>query len=100
MARRFTNRAFVGMGIGISLFLAGVVSYFRSTNPDGLEKVGRDIGFAQDATPSVVKDAPLAGYQVSSISHGVSGGLAGVIGVVVVAAVAFLLFRYLGRGKR
>lgn len=99
MARRFSNRTFIGVGIAVSLFLAGVVSYFASSSPDGLERVGSDIGFIDTATPTTAPNAPLAGYQVTGISHGITNGLAGVIGVVAVGAVAFLLFRYLGRGR-
>ena len=98
-ARRFSNRAFIGAGIGVSLLLAGVVSRFASKSPDGLNKVGADIGFIDTATPTTAPAAPLAGYQVTGVSHGFSGGLAGAIGVLLVAAVAFALFRYLGRGR-
>ncbi len=35
----------VGIGLAVSLLLAGVVSYYASSSPDGLEKVAEDIGF-------------------------------------------------------
>lgn len=101
MARRWSNRTFLLVGIGISLFLAGVVSYYASSNPDGLERVGADIGFIHTASDSAASGSWLANYSLAGIENGrLAGGLAGVIGVIVVAGIAFALFRYLGRGKR
>ena len=39
------NRKFYIGGFIVSLFLAGVVSFYASSSPDGLEKVAEDIGF-------------------------------------------------------
>jgi cobalt/nickel transport protein len=89
---------FIGLGLVVSLLLAGVVSYYASSSPDGLEKVAGDVGFGDAAKDSAVAGSPLTDYGVQGVSdQRVSVGLAGIIGVVVVAVVAFGLFLWLGR---
>lgn len=78
----------------VSLLFAGVVSYYASSSPDGLEKVSEDQGIAASAQDHTLEDSPLAGYGVSGIGDArLSTGLAGVIGVGVtfVAASALIL---------
>jgi cobalt/nickel transport protein len=88
-------------GLVLSLVLAGGVSYYASSQPDGLEKVAGDIGFLDSAKESAVEDGPLAGYGVAGIDNErISGGLAGVIGVASTAAVSFGLFYALRRFKK
>jgi cobalt/nickel transport protein len=87
-------------GLVVSLVLAGGVSYYASSQPDGLEKVAGDIGFLDSAKESAVEDGPLAGYGVAGVDNErISGGLAGVIGVASTAAVSFGLFYALRRFK-
>ena len=91
----------VGIGIGVSLLLAGVVSYYASSSPDGLEKVAEEIGFIDDAQDSAVAGSPLSDYGIAGVSdERAAVGLAGVIGVLVTAVVAFALFRWLARRNR
>lgn len=79
-----TRRFFVAFAL-VALVLAGAVSYFASSAPDGLNRVAEDHGMARQQEGSAVSDGPLAGYGVSGVGSGVlSGGLAGVVGVVVV----------------
>ncbi len=88
-------------GIVISLFIAGFVSYYASSAPDGLEKVAGDQGFLASATDSANAGLPTAGYGIEGVdSERLSVGLAGILGVVVIAIVAFGLFYFLGRGKK
>jgi len=88
-------------GLVVSLVLAGGVSYYASSQPDGLEKVAGDIGFLDSAKESAVEDGPLAGYGVAGVENErISGGLAGVIGVASTAAVSFGLFYALRRFKK
>ncbi|MDW4909643.1 energy-coupling factor ABC transporter permease [Streptomyces sp. ADMS] len=69
-------------GLAASLVLAGVVSFYASASPDGLEKVAADKGFDAKAEEHTAADSPLADYGVEGITDGrLSGGLAGVIGV-------------------
>jgi cobalt/nickel transport protein len=88
-------------GLVVSLLLAGGVSYYASSQPDGLEKVAGDIGFLDSAKESAVEEGPLAGYGVAGVENErISGGLAGVIGVASTAAVSFGLFYALRRFKK
>lgn len=69
-------------GLAASLVLAGVVSFYASASPDGLEKVAADKGIDAKVEKHATSDSPLADYSVEGITDGrLSGGLAGVIGV-------------------
>jgi cobalt/nickel transport system permease protein len=71
-------------GLVTSLLLAGFVSFYASSNPDGLEKVAADHGIDQKAKEHASADSPLADYGVRDVDDArLSGGLAGVIGVGV-----------------
>lgn len=96
----------------VALVVAGGLSYVASSAPDGLDSVAlhgcqvTEVGgheqldgtcIAQNATDSATAASPLADYTVGGAAG--SNGLAGVIGVLVCAAVAGGLFRLL-RGRR
>ncbi|MFJ6900122.1 energy-coupling factor ABC transporter permease [Streptomyces hokutonensis] len=71
-------------GLAASLLLAGFVSFYASSNPDGLEKVAADQGIDRAAKEHASADSPLADYGVRDVEDArLSGGLAGVIGVGV-----------------
>ncbi len=83
------------VGLGISFFLAAVVSPFASASPDGLEKVAEDAGFIE-----MVKElwtmSPLPDYSVTSISDSaLSTGIAGVLGVAIVFAICYAIYKIL-----
>ncbi|WP_211357343.1 PDGLE domain-containing protein [Nocardioides rubriscoriae] len=89
LSTRVSNRA-VALGIlVVALLLAGVVSYYAASAPDGLTKVAQDQGFADTQTDHATDDGPFAGYGASFVDDDrLSGGLAGVVGVVVVLGLA------------
>ena len=92
------NKKFLISSFVISLFLAGVVSFYASSNPDGLEKVAQDIGFLDTAKEHTNADGVLADYGVKGIENErASVGIAGVIGVIGTAVVGGLLFKFLVR---
>ncbi|WP_221352159.1 energy-coupling factor ABC transporter permease [Streptomyces beigongshangae] len=71
-------------GLATSLVLAGVVSFYASASPDGLEKVAADKGIDAEVEDHAAADSPLADYGVEGLGDArMSGGLAGVIGVGV-----------------
>jgi len=73
----------------VALVLAGVVSFYADSDPDGLAKVSQDQGFASTEKDHATGDGPLAGYDAAFIEDGrLSGGVAGVIGVLVVLGLA------------
>jgi cobalt/nickel transport system permease protein/cobalt/nickel transport protein len=80
------------IGILVCLVLAGVVSYYASSHPDGLESVAKDHGFAGSAA-HVDDGSPFAGYATRGIDDArVSGGVAGVVGGALVFVIAGGLF--------
>jgi len=92
------NRKFYIAGFLISLFLAGVVSFYASSSPDGLEKVAEDIGFLETAKVHANADGTLADYGVKGIvNERASVGVAGVIGVIGTAIVAGVGFTLIAR---
>ncbi|WP_300683161.1 PDGLE domain-containing protein [Nocardioides sp.] len=82
--RRFYLALFV-----VALVIAGVVSYYASGSPDGLEHVASTTGFADSAGTHASDGSPLADYGVKGVDNArLSGGLAGIIGVLVTLALA------------
>jgi cobalt/nickel transport protein len=91
---------FLVLGLLVSVLLAGVVSFYASSSPDGLEKAAEDVGFIDEATDSAVADSPLADYGISGVEDDrLSVGLAGVLGVLVMVVVAGGGFMLLVRRK-
>lgn len=92
------QRAFLVVGLLVAFLLAGIVSGFASSSPDGLEKVAEDKGFVGTAKDHPLAGSPVADYGVSGVDdERLGGGLAGVIGVVVTLSVGGALFLALRR---
>ena len=76
-----------------ALSLAGGLSFYASSSPDGLEKVAEDEGFLESAQDSALSNSPLADYGLAGLdSERLSVGIAGVVGVVATAVIALALF--------
>lgn len=78
-------RPFLLGGIGLTLVLAGVVSFFANANPDGLEAVAENKGFLDQAADHALGSWAFADY------GGVGGipvGIAGVVGVGLTLLIA------------
>jgi cobalt/nickel transport protein len=88
--KRTVSFKWLAVGIAVvALLLAGVVSYYASANPDGLEYVAHKTGFLDSASEHGAADGPLADYSTKGVDDArLSGGLAGVIGTVVVLVIA------------
>lgn len=107
-------RKFVLAGLLTALLLAGVVSSFASSAPDGLDSAstrgcttnaaGEITGgtcMAQGAKDHELADSPLADYGIAGVGNAyLSTGLSGVVGVLLVFAVAGGLFWALRRSRR
>lgn len=92
------QKTFLIAGFIASLFLAGVVSFYASSNPDGLEKVAEDIGFIETAKDHTLADGALADYGVKGIDNArLSTGAAGVIGVIATGVISTGLFMMVRR---
>ena len=97
---------FLGGGLLVALILAGVVSNFASSSPDGLDATtlqgcttdgnGNITGgqcMAQQRQDHQLKDAPLANYGIRGLgSPRLSTGLAGVAGVLITFGLGAGLF--------
>lgn len=82
----------------VSLLVAGVASFYASSHPDGLEHVAEETGFLDSEQDSATSDSPLADYGVEGVDdERLSGGLAGVIGCLVVLGLAGGLFLVIRR---
>ena len=88
-------RLVVGAVIAI-VFIGVVVSQFASSEPDGLEFVAEQEGFADTAEDHALEDAPLADYGDS----GGSRALAAVVGIVASLGVGYVLFKVIGTGDK
>lgn len=96
--RRVSTRRLVVVGVLICLLLAGVVSYYASSHPDGLESVAGEKGFLGSATGHASSESPFAHYATRGVENArLSGGIAGVVGVAVVGGLAGGLFMVLRR---
>ncbi|WP_405442464.1 energy-coupling factor ABC transporter permease [Streptomyces niveus] len=93
-------RGLLAAGLGTALLLAGVVSFYASASPDGLEKVAADKGIDRKVEEHAAADSPLADYGIKDISNTrLSGGLAGMIGVGATVVVGSGIFYVVHRRR-
>lgn len=98
--KEFIKNKFLLGGILISIFVAGFISYYASSSPDGLEKVAEDKGFLDTAKDSANSGSFLADYGVAGIDNQrLSVGLSGLIGVIATLSVSLLIFKTLAKKK-
>lgn len=94
------SRRFSLVAVLTALLVAGVLSGFASTSPDGLESVAESVGLLEQEQEHPVAGSPLSGYQVSGVEdERLSTGVAGVVGVVLVLALAGGLAAVLSRRR-
>lgn len=99
--RRLSVRAVLIAGFLVTLFFAVVVSQFASRNPDGLDFVARQEGFAATAETPATSGSPLANYGAGLTgTDTIDTAIAGLVGVVIVLLVGYVLFRLMRRGER
>ncbi len=99
--KNVSNKKFYLGGLIVSLVLAGFVSFYASSHPDGLEKVAGEIGFIETAKDPATSGSALADYGVEGLENErASVGVAGVIGVAATGVIATGLFMFLGKRKK
>jgi cobalt/nickel transport system permease protein len=87
------GRTFLLVGAAVAVAIAVLVSPFASAEPDGLERVAIDEGFAADGRDHALAGGPTADYGVEGVDDDRLGtALAGLLGVAVTGAVATGLF--------
>jgi hypothetical protein len=83
------TRTLLLAGLAVALLLAGVVSFYASSHPDGLEYVAERTGFIDSAEEHAAGEGPFADYATKSVDDDrLSGGVAGVVGTLVVLVLA------------
>lgn len=88
-----SNRGMWLGGLAATLLCAGVVSFYASASPDGLERVAADNGIDEKAEDHAAEDSPLADYGIEAVTDTrLSGGLAGVVGAGATLAVGSGVF--------
>ncbi len=90
-----SGRGWVFVGLGIAIIVA-VLSPLASANPDGLERVAINMGFADIAAPApftIIPDYTLPFLGPTPLSTILSG----ILGVLVLAGIFFLAVRLLRR---
>jgi cobalt/nickel transport protein len=98
--KAFSTRTLVAAGLLVSLVLAGVVSFYASSSPDGLNRVALDNGFSSSQMSSRTSPGPLAGYETKGVENDrFSGGLAGVLGCLAVLSLSGGLVLVVRRDK-
>jgi len=87
-------------GLLIALFLAGILSPFASTFPDGLERVAVDLGFLKRGEGKPLVSSPLPDYAVPGIkSELLATASAGVVGTLVTLMAVYGLTLVVRRRK-
>ncbi|GAA4903108.1 PDGLE domain-containing protein [Streptomonospora salina] len=90
---RVATRTLVITGLTVALLLAGGLSYFASAEPDGLNRVAADLGFARAEQDHALGTGPLADYATTGITAPwLSSAIAGTVGVLAAFTVAWGLF--------
>jgi cobalt/nickel transport protein len=86
---QISTKVLLLLGLGLALLLAGFLSYYASSDPDGLEFVASQEGFLETATDHQAADSPLADYRTKGVASGqLAGAIAGITGTVVVLLLA------------
>jgi cobalt/nickel transport system permease protein len=87
------TRTFLIGGLLVALVFAAVVSQFAVDNPDGLEWVAEETGFAEVAGDHPLEGSIFADYATAGISNETASvAVAGIVGTIVTLAVAFGIF--------
>ena len=98
MSKRPSNRVFFLSFLLVSLVVAGGLSFYASGHPDGLNYVAEKTGFIDAEKPHHTSDSPFAGYSTKGVDDSrLSGGIAGVVGVVLMLGLSTGLFWVLRR---
>ncbi|HEX9855526.1 MAG TPA: PDGLE domain-containing protein [Acidimicrobiia bacterium] len=91
---------FLALGLVVTFLLGVVVSQFASGNPDGLEFVAGQEGFADAARDHDLGDGPLADYGVSLTDNDVvNTAIAGAAGVLITLIVGYGVFALARRAR-
>ncbi len=99
------NRALIVAGLGTALLVAVFLSPFASQAPDGLDRVSKDLKFADKATEdSPAKKLPFhlvfEEYKLRGVPEQVATPLAGLIGTLATFGLAWGAGKIFVKGER
>ena len=95
-----SNKKFYLVFLLVTIGLAGIVSFYASSSPDGLEKVAEDVGFIETAKDHSLDNSALADYGVAGIENErLSVGIAGILGVIATGVLMYLIMKFISRKK-
>ncbi len=88
---------FFAVGLLITVVIAVAVSQLASSQPDGLEYVASQEGFADAAEDHALAESPLADYGGESRT---TLALAGLVGVLATLGLGYAIFSVVKAGKK
>ncbi len=92
------NKKDVIIGLAITLVLAGIISIFASSWPDGLEKVAEKLGFMEKSEFKPALTSPIPDYTMPGVKNEkLATSVAGIIGTLAVFGFSYgiaTLIRY------
>lgn len=94
-----SKRGWWAAAVALPVLIAGGLSMFASSHPDGLEYVGGLLGFEDVARDSATAGSPLADYGIAGWNSPFATGAAGIIGLALVACVAFAAMAMIARRR-
>lgn len=75
-------------GLVIAISMACALSLFASSEPDGLERVAEDQGFAEKAEGQEAMHSPMPDYAIPGIENeALATSLAGLVGVFIIIGI-------------
>lgn len=96
-SRRFVATLLI-VGMLGSALVAGLAGLFASQEPDGLQRVAQEQGFASSEQPSATSDGLLAGYDVDGVENeGLSTSISSAAGLGLTLVLGLGLFWFLSR---
>lgn len=81
-----------------TLLIAGILSLFASSFPDGLEKVAETLGFihlSQNVT--IVVNTPFTNYQIAGINQNIGTSISGLLGTTTCFLLSFIMTKFIIR---
>ncbi len=79
------NKKDIVIGLAIALFIAGIISIFASSWPDGLEKVAEKLNFLEKGEGEPALTSPVPDYAMPGVKNEkLATSVAGVIGTLIV----------------
>jgi cobalt/nickel transport protein len=88
------------IGLIVALFLAGLISIFASSSPDGLEKVAENLGFLEKGEGTPVVKSPVPNYAMPGVKNEkIATSVGGILGTLFVFGFGYGLAFIIKRRK-